>query len=395
MRNPLLTLMQNNSSYGMSDLKGKFFDSDDNIKDYIDEVPLRKRKAEDLDKGNENQAKKGKLIQLEHDESYVRYYITGNSGISKTYFRRLMLIELLKQGKQVLIDYMGFTALIDLKDSNNFLIELENEYEFRKFVQQKHVWCIIDGVSPKVNHDFDRGKIILVSSPKKEIIGGFMKHQRCKQFNMPTWEELEVNEYCNYLSKPLVSVKEKFRLCSGIVRLIFDHKITLEDLKDNIASVVTSVNSNILSYQSQIMKEMGSLCRQLFEMLCHVILRSSKDFLVCELLNVRVKTKNFRILEEEFYDKVPEINGNENCYYRLYSKTSKSVDSYIHSNQLLQITVAKKHEIKQKRIKNLKSILNKSNEIYLYFAVSKDNFDSFTKKQNYLEKKKKAVDVKD
>jgi len=85
----------------------------------------------------------------------------------------------------------------------------------------------------------------------------------------------------------------------------------------------------------------------------------------------------------------------KNCYYRPYSKTSKSVDSYIHSNQLLQITVAKKHGIKQKGIKNLESILNKSNEIYLYFAVPKDNFDSFTKKQNYLEGEKKAVDVED
>src|SRR5437762_14234099 len=36
------------------------------------------------------------------DESYVRYYITGNPGIGKTYFGRLMLVELLKQGKQVL-----------------------------------------------------------------------------------------------------------------------------------------------------------------------------------------------------------------------------------------------------------------------------------------------------
>lgn len=146
---------------------------------------------------------------------------------------------------------------------------------------------------------------------------------------------------------------------------------------------------------AQDISEMGSLRGQLFEMICHVILRSGKDFSVRELPNGRVETKNFGILEEEFYDKVPEINRNENCYYRPYSKTSKSVDSYIHSNQLLQITVAKKHGIKQKGIKNLESILNKSNEIYLYFAVPKDNFDSFTKKQNYLEGEKKAVDVED
>src|SRR5438045_9420011 len=114
---------------------------------------------------------------------------------------------------------------------------------------------------------------------------------------------------------------------------------------------------------------MGSLRGQLFEMICHVILRSCKDFPVRELPNGHVETKNFGILGEEFYDTVPEINGNENCYYRPYSKTSKSVDSYIHSNQLLQITVAEKHGIKKKGIKNFESFLNKSNEFNLYFVL--------------------------
>ena len=376
-----------------------------------------------------------------------------------------MLVELLKQGKQVLMDYKGFTALIDPKDPKNYLQEVKDEYTYGQIAQQKHIWCIIDGVTPKVGHDFDGGKLILVSSPRKEIIGDFMKHQRRKQFIMPTWEEEEVDEcwkliHENKTTVTLESLKKKFRLCGGIARWVFDTEMTLEDIRDNIESAITSIDAKILDYQGQIVKgeelthrlihihtnlpsadnsdpdpytksicyfasekvanlcfeklkkvnneklrtfmenakeisEMGSLRGQLFEMICHVILRSGKDFPVRELPNGHVETKNFGILEEEFYDKVPEINGIENCYYRPYSKTSKSVDSYIHSNQLLQITVAKKHGIKQKGIKNLESILNKSNEIYLYFAVPKDNFDSFTKKQNYLEGEKKAVDVED
>ena len=365
------------------------------------------------------------------------------------------------------MDYKGFTALIDPTDPKNCLQEVKDEYKYRQIAQQKHIWCIIDGVTPKVGHDFDGGKLILVSSPKKEIIGDFMKHQNRKKFNMPTWKEEEVDEYWrqiheNKTTVTLESLKEKFRLCGGIARWVFDTEMTLEDIRDNIESAITSIDAKILDYQGQVVRgeelthrlvhihtnlppadnedpdsdpytksicyfaseyvanlcleklkkddneklrkfmnnardisEMGSLRGQLFEMICHVILRSGKDFPVRELPNGRVETKNFGILEEEFYDKVPEINGIENCYYRPYSKTSKSVDSYIHSNQLLQITVAKKHGIKQKGIKNLESILNKSNEIYLYFAVPKDNFDSFTKKQNYLEGEKKAVDVED
>ena len=92
-----------------------------------------------------------------------------------------MLVELLKQGKQVLMDYKGFTALIDPTDPKNCLQEVKNEYSYRQIAQQKQIWCIIDGVTPKVGHDFDGGELILVSSPKKEIIGD--SHLRAANLN--------------------------------------------------------------------------------------------------------------------------------------------------------------------------------------------------------------------
>ncbi|CAI2185086.1 9930_t:CDS:1, partial [Funneliformis geosporum] len=244
-------------------------------------------------------------------------------------------------------------------------------------------------------------------------------------------------------------------LCGGIARWIFNPNMKLKDIAKIIRSAVTSIDSRILSYQGQIVEgdelthklihvhtnlpsdnesdpytetfcyfaservanlcleklkkddneklrkfmnnaqeisEMGSLRGQLFEMICHVILRSGKGFMVRNLLDGSEEIRNFGVLKEEFYDKITEINLSGNSYYRPYSKTSKSVDSYIHLNILFQITVAKRHGIKQKGLKNLENILNKSNEIYLYFAVPKDIFESFTK-QNYLDGDKKAVDV--
>ncbi|CAG8822967.1 20010_t:CDS:2, partial [Gigaspora rosea] len=49
------------------------------------------------------------------DRNFMRYCITGNPGIGKTYFGRLMLVELLKQGKSVLIDFEGCTLFISPK----------------------------------------------------------------------------------------------------------------------------------------------------------------------------------------------------------------------------------------------------------------------------------------
>src|SRR5438105_2160947 len=47
-----------------------------------------------------------------NDKDYKRYFITGNPGIGKTYFGRLMLVELLKSGNIVLIDCKDLTLYI-------------------------------------------------------------------------------------------------------------------------------------------------------------------------------------------------------------------------------------------------------------------------------------------
>jgi hypothetical protein len=53
------------------------------------------------------------LIQLEHPNknySILLLLVCGKEriGIGKTYFGRLMLVEFLKRGSKVLIDYKGF-----------------------------------------------------------------------------------------------------------------------------------------------------------------------------------------------------------------------------------------------------------------------------------------------
>ncbi|PKK65793.1 hypothetical protein RhiirC2_868652 [Rhizophagus irregularis] len=372
-----------------------------------------KMKAEDSDEGNENQAKKGKLTQLEqkdaekiinlidnlntidtnqpifrvpplpgdseyttiynrqcypyfrefifNDKDFKRYFITGNPGIGKTYFGRLLLITLLKKGKTVLMDHKDFTLYINPKEKMTFRV---NTDEYKLFAQDSDTWCIIDEREPQISHDFNVGKLIMVSSPKKELIKDFVKASKCKSMYMPVWEKDEVLDYCELLKIDSITlVMEKFKLCGGIARLIFDPSMNLKCIEKIIERAVTSIDSKILDYQGKTVNddeltyklihihtnlpsddeedpytdsiyyfasehvanfcleklkkdnnkelrkfmnnakdisEMGSLHGQLFEMICHVILRSGKDFPVRELPNGHVETKNFGILEEDY-----------------------------------------------------------------------------------------------
>jgi hypothetical protein len=186
-----------------------------------------------------------------NDNINIQFYITGNLGIGKMYFSQLILVEFFKWGSKVLIDYKGFVALIDLSNSKNLIINIENDDEFGEFADKKDVWNIINEVSPKVSHDFKGEKIILVSSSKKNTVEDFFKHQMLKQFNMLTWDWLEVNECwkCLYRSEcTLESLKNKFSLCDEVIRWIFDPSMSLAHIKKTIKIVVTSINW-ILNYQ--------------------------------------------------------------------------------------------------------------------------------------------------
>ncbi|RGB28092.1 hypothetical protein C1646_673495 [Rhizophagus diaphanus] len=90
------------------------------------------------------------------DNGLNRYCITGNPGIGKSYFGILMLVELIKRNKSVLIDYEGFTARIS---PNGDILKVENDDRtlYRQIAEKKDVWCIIDSVMPKFNHDLIYG----------------------------------------------------------------------------------------------------------------------------------------------------------------------------------------------------------------------------------------------
>ncbi|CAG8441789.1 14959_t:CDS:2 [Cetraspora pellucida] len=184
------------------------------------------------------------------DRDFMRYCIIGNPGIGKTYFGRLMLVDLLKQGQSVLIDCQGCTLFISPKGE---LYKVETS-EYREFASLPNTWCIIDGKEPQVSHDFSRTKLIMVSSPKKEIVERFIKAQQSKLFYMPTWSEDEVFDCYDHLYKEKItqeSLKNKFELCGGIARWIFDIMMPLEEIKQTIDSASTSINPRLIEFQGR------------------------------------------------------------------------------------------------------------------------------------------------
>ncbi|RGB24662.1 hypothetical protein C1646_594662, partial [Rhizophagus diaphanus] len=171
-----------------------------------------------------------------------RYCITGNPGVGKSYFGILMLVELVKRNKSVLIDYEGFTACIY---PNGELLEVENHDHmlYGQIAEEENMWCIIDNVMPKFNHDLV-GKFIMVSSPKKEFIERFTKAPRSETFYMPPWEIDELNECQSIIYTQIAqdSIKEKFNLCGGVARWIFDIAMTLDKIKLGIEGVLSLID---------------------------------------------------------------------------------------------------------------------------------------------------------
>jgi hypothetical protein len=309
-----------------------------------------------------------------NDKYYSRYFITGNPGIGKTYFGRLMLVELLKRGKIVLVDCKDCTMYISPQGE---AFEIDSN-EYKKFARGENTWCIIDGRKPKISHDFSAGKFIMVSSPKREIIEDFDK-QSCKTFYMPTWTEAEVLtcHNCLYTNIDVENVKQKLKFCGGIPRWIFDDMINIENIKNMIDSAIASVSivqcilecqgkrffghefshkiinihttlentedpytESICYFSSKYttgkclvelkkhnkenlrtfiesardIKEMGSLRGQLFEMLSHEILCRGGNFLVRKLTKNGTGSEETRVfesnLEEIFFWSINEVEDD-------------------------------------------------------------------------------------
>ncbi|CAI2182683.1 8049_t:CDS:2 [Funneliformis geosporum] len=158
-------------------------------------------------------------------KKHKRFCITGNPGTGKTFFGRYIISVLLKEGFELLVDDASYSHLylITRDEMNTFDVE--------------------------VNHDFDTGKLIMVSSPKDLNIKNF-----CKPVNitikvyMQIWSEAELEE-CRSLIYPEFSkdnLHESYQLCGGIPRMIF--KCKLSEINKMITASVNNIGTDIFRY---------------------------------------------------------------------------------------------------------------------------------------------------
>lgn len=191
-----------------------------------------------------------KKIILE-SKKYKRFCITGNPGTGKTFFGWYIMRVLLKEGSKLLVDDASYPHLylITRDGMNAFDVEWIRNEDYGRIAGRDNVWCIIDGKPPRVNHDFDTGKMIMISSPKDLNIKNF-----CKPVNitikvyMQIWSEAELEE-CRSLIYPEFSkdnLYESYQLCGGIPRIIF--KYTLDEIDDMITASVDNIDTNIFRY---------------------------------------------------------------------------------------------------------------------------------------------------
>ncbi|CAB4417411.1 unnamed protein product [Rhizophagus irregularis] len=333
-----------------------------------------------------------------NNNRYNRFLIIGNPGIGKTYFGRLMLVELLKRGKKVLFDNKDCTLYIDPNGS----VYRPNSYEYKLFAQAKDTWCIIDGRPPQISHDWSAGKFIMVSSPKRDIIKDFDK-PTCKTFYMPTWDEDELLECWKSLYESKITeetIKRKFNLCGGIPRWIFDSLTDSKIICEMIDSASKSIDSCILDYQAKLFffghefshkiihihtnledtedpytdhiyrfasKFAGNLCidhlkKHNKEKLSTFILnaRNLKEmcgggrFLTRKLTDRGTEPEVFKEFEPDLKERIfwsvdeikYDIQQRQKNYYRPNSGTFESIDSYIYPNKMFQITVSRRHNVK-------------------------------------------------
>ncbi|CAG8721766.1 9251_t:CDS:2, partial [Funneliformis mosseae] len=195
-----------------------------------------------------------KKIILE-SKKHKRFCITGNPGTGKTFFGRYIMSVLLKEGSELLVDDASYPHLylITRDEMNDFDVEWVQNVDYGRVAGRDNVWCIIDGKPPRVNHDFDTGKLIMVSSPKDLNIKNF-----CKPVNitikvyMQIWSEDELEE-CRSLIYPEFSkdnLHESYQLCGGIPRMIF--KYTLDEIDDMITASVDNIDTRLFRYISTV-----------------------------------------------------------------------------------------------------------------------------------------------
>ena len=357
--------------------------------------------------------------------------ILGNPGIGKTYFGYYFLLQLVGSGATVVYETATLEGLYLFTPNGVFK---GTRFSLDDNLMDSETFYIVDGMEPL------RGavaKTILLTSLRKSIWHQFSKGP-CTLRYMPVWSREEILK-CRSMLYPTLSkdlVESLYLKWGGIARYVLkfatdeEKQARLQEGLDvsNIDAVLESfgdsgeeadASSRLIHrsvrdgfhsgpyqfasayvvdeiYRRVYAKDRGHLIRflsatqgigntgqlrgVLFEKHAHTVLAKGGSF---KIRNLETKVESTLHLPNDlttfmYSSNDAQFQAAQNRYFRPASKIFESVDSFIKSNLLFQMTGAKNHPCKQTGLRDVLNILGNPQNPELYFVVPPDRFDSFT-----------------
>ncbi|POG75117.1 hypothetical protein GLOIN_2v1453101, partial [Rhizophagus irregularis DAOM 181602=DAOM 197198] len=376
------------------------------------------------------------LLNIVDNDKIRNLRLTGNSGIGKTFFGYYLIYHLVKNGKTVIYDIHTMKTFVILFGQTieevSYLHIIKNARKIKTSLSNRDTWYIVDGKSP----DDSEAKTILICSSLKSHYKVF--DNRIPEIRyMPVWSWNEINKCRTDIFTHLNEdkVRELYIKWGGIPRYILEG-IHAKGIQKQLDEAINTCNESIFKYiegdiakddishklihiwtnfpegktivkfasnyigQQVILKlkkividkchrdvnavingsKSNPVTDCVFEQIAHKILQNGGTFKRRSLDTNEEDSIVFLKHDLVLLTQIDEIQNE--AYSILLDKSFPLVDAIIAPNCLLQMTIAKDHNIKISGLKRVQSKLETESNIYFYFVVPTKLYSSY-KKQKY------------
>ncbi|KJE97939.1 hypothetical protein CAOG_008005 [Capsaspora owczarzaki ATCC 30864] len=284
----------------------------------------------------------------------LRWVVTGNPGIGKTFFSGYFIYRLLQQNPQLTIVYEP--AQQDTK--NRYLLQPDG--------------TVLSGVySPADNflkdleraiRSFSLQSVASVGQPDQD---DFVLHRVLHIEVLPaSWEDERGNTHPSFLKSRLVFASDWVR-------------------EQTLESLVRDERNQLLLFLKRVYRqeEFATLYGLCFEKYAHFVLQQGGAFEVRALSANQpagVTTLNVQPLTYRPFASLAQVNlGTPNSYFQLSFSNLAAIDAIISPNKFLQMTASSNHPVKAKGLSDANARMPDDNAPELYCVVPSALFPDF------------------
>ncbi|KAF0685301.1 hypothetical protein As57867_022706, partial [Aphanomyces stellatus] len=164
-------------------------------------------------------------IQDRGKDGIFKTIITGTTGIGKSLFLIYLLWNLVKAGKKVLFIYHPNLIYYDgLGGVFEFLRDLPSVANHSFW--DESLWCLFDAKGKNERHlsaiPYDNCKVVVSTSPRRDMINDFKKPPTPKIFYMPLWTEHELEQVASTFPQ-VVDWRDRFNILGGVPRTVLEN----------------------------------------------------------------------------------------------------------------------------------------------------------------------------